>query len=101
MGKTTGIFQGRPQARGPATAVVASTRRTRVRWLGYDSGIKPGEQACTVAGRTAAHGTAQRSFSQHPNFTQELPRSCSQWEPNRAKVNDVRVAYLRRAVCGA
>ena len=27
----------------------------RVRWLGYDSGVKPGEQACTVAGCTAAH----------------------------------------------
>src|SRR5207244_3503731 len=27
----------------------------RVRWLGYDSGIKPGEQACTVAGCTAQH----------------------------------------------
>lgn len=30
-------------------------RQTRVRWLGYDSGIKPGEHACTVAGCTAAH----------------------------------------------
>jgi reductive dehalogenase len=28
----------------------------RVRWLGYDSGVKPGEHACTVAGCTAAHG---------------------------------------------
>ena len=27
----------------------------RVRWLGYDSGVKPGEQACTVSGCTAAH----------------------------------------------
>jgi epoxyqueuosine reductase QueG len=27
----------------------------RVRWLDYDSGIKPGEHACTVAGCTAAH----------------------------------------------
>jgi len=33
------------------------TRQTRVRWIGYDSGIKPGEQACTVAGCTAEHGT--------------------------------------------
>jgi len=31
------------------------TRSSRVRWLGYDSGIKPGDQACTVAGCTAAH----------------------------------------------
>jgi hypothetical protein len=30
----------------------------RVRWLGYDSGIKPGELACTVAGCTAPHGEA-------------------------------------------
>jgi hypothetical protein len=26
-----------------------------VRWLGYDSGVKPGDQACTVAGCTASH----------------------------------------------
>ena len=32
---------------------VASQKR--VRWLGYDSGIKPGDRACTVAGCTAAH----------------------------------------------
>ncbi|HWP57865.1 MAG TPA: reductive dehalogenase [Candidatus Acidoferrales bacterium] len=31
------------------------TRSSRVRWLGYDSGVKPGEHACTVAGCTAAH----------------------------------------------
>ena len=31
------------------------TRQSRVRWLGYDSGIKPGEHACTVAGCNAAH----------------------------------------------
>src|SRR2546425_5181388 len=31
------------------------TRSSRVRWLGYDSGIKPGDQACTVAGCTASH----------------------------------------------
>ncbi|HZT07396.1 MAG TPA: reductive dehalogenase domain-containing protein [Chloroflexota bacterium] len=30
-------------------------RQKRVRWMGYDSGIKPGEQACTVAGCTADH----------------------------------------------
>ncbi|HLG71602.1 MAG TPA: reductive dehalogenase domain-containing protein [Chloroflexota bacterium] len=28
----------------------------RVRWLDYDTGIKPGEKACTVAGCTAQHG---------------------------------------------
>ena len=31
------------------------TRSSRVRWLSYDSGIKPGDQACTVAGCTASH----------------------------------------------
>jgi reductive dehalogenase len=31
------------------------TRQARVRWLGYDSGIRPGEHACTVAGCTASH----------------------------------------------
>jgi hypothetical protein len=30
-------------------------RSNRVRWLGYDSGVKPGDQACTVAGCTASH----------------------------------------------
>jgi reductive dehalogenase len=30
-------------------------RTKRVRWMGYDSGIKPGEKACTVAGCTADH----------------------------------------------
>jgi reductive dehalogenase len=30
--------------------------RRRVRWLGYDSGIKPGEKACTIPGCTADHG---------------------------------------------
>ena len=33
----------------------------RVRWLGYDSGIKPGEKACTVAGCTADHGDAGKA----------------------------------------
>jgi reductive dehalogenase len=31
------------------------TRNGRVRWLSYDTGIKPGDQACTVAGCTASH----------------------------------------------
>jgi len=30
-------------------------RKTRVRFMGYDSGIKPGVKACTVAGCTATH----------------------------------------------
>ena len=35
-------------------------KQKRVQWLGYDSGIKPGEQACTVAGCTADHGAASK-----------------------------------------
>jgi reductive dehalogenase len=31
------------------------TRSGRVRWMSYDTGIKPGDQACTVAGCTASH----------------------------------------------
>jgi epoxyqueuosine reductase QueG len=31
------------------------TRQSRVRWLGYDSGVKPGEHVCTVAGCNASH----------------------------------------------
>jgi len=30
-------------------------KQKRVRWMGYDSGVKPGEQACTIAGCTADH----------------------------------------------
>ncbi|MGE3912302.1 MAG: reductive dehalogenase domain-containing protein [Chloroflexota bacterium] len=33
----------------------------RVRFMGYDSGIKPGEKACTVAGCTAEHEDAGKS----------------------------------------
>jgi ferredoxin len=32
--------------------------RQRVRWLGYDTGVKPGEKRCTIPGCTAAHGEA-------------------------------------------
>jgi ferredoxin len=40
--------------------------KKRVRWLGYDTGVKPGEKACTVAGCTAAHGEAGKSGSVIP-----------------------------------
>ena len=33
----------------------------RVQWLGYDSGVKPGEKACTVAGCTADHGETNQA----------------------------------------
>ncbi|MBM2812388.1 MAG: 4Fe-4S ferredoxin-type protein [Chloroflexi bacterium] len=32
-----------------------AVKQSRVQWMGYDSGIKPGEQACTIAGCTADH----------------------------------------------
>ena len=35
-------------------------RNNRVRWLGYDSGIKPGEHACTVSGCNAEHTGKER-----------------------------------------
>ena len=34
------------------------TRQKRVRFMGYDSGVQPGEHACTVAGCTADHESA-------------------------------------------
>jgi reductive dehalogenase len=36
-------------------------RQGRVRWLDYDSGVKPGENACTVQGCTASHAGAGQS----------------------------------------
>jgi len=35
--------------------------RKRVRWLGYDSGIKPGEKACTIPGCTHRTATVARA----------------------------------------
>ena len=31
-------------------------KQKRVQWMGYDSGIKPGDKVCTIAGCTADHG---------------------------------------------
>ena len=45
----------------------------RVRWLGYDSGIKPGEKACTVAGCTAAHDEAGQSAKVEGNVGYYAP----------------------------
>jgi hypothetical protein len=39
-------------------------RNKRVRWMGYDSGIKPGERACTIAGCTAQHDEAGGHLSE-------------------------------------
>jgi len=38
-----------------------TVKQKRVQWMGYDSGIKPGEKACTVAGCTAQHDEATRT----------------------------------------
>jgi reductive dehalogenase len=38
-------------------------RKSRVRFMGYDSGIKPGEKACTIAGCTATHEDNEPSQS--------------------------------------
>ncbi len=45
----------------------------RVRWMGYDSGIKPGEKACTVAGCTAAHAEAGQSVKVEGNVGYYAP----------------------------
>lgn len=45
----------------------------RVRWLGYDSGIKPGEQACTVAGCTAQHDEKGQSAKVEGNVGYYAP----------------------------
>ena len=45
----------------------------RVQWLGYDSGIKPGEQACTVAGCTAQHDEKGQSAKVEGNVGYYAP----------------------------
>jgi reductive dehalogenase len=45
----------------------------RVQWLGYDSGIKPGDRACTVAGCTAAHDEAGASAKVEGNIGYYAP----------------------------
>jgi reductive dehalogenase len=51
------------RARAPVVAALkwlddriwGEVARKRVRWLGYDSGVKPGERACTIPGCSAEH----------------------------------------------
>ena len=50
-----------------------TVRQKRVRWLGYDSGIKPGEQACTVAGCTAQHDEKGHSAQVEGNIGYYAP----------------------------
>src|SRR5207253_10325226 len=48
-------------------------KQKRVRWMGYDSGIKPGEKACTVAGCTAQHDEAAHSAKVEGNIGYYAP----------------------------
>ncbi len=57
-------------------------RQKRVRWLGYDSGIKPGEQACTVVGCTADHesvGTGTTQFIGQIGYYASLEENTSRF----------------------
>jgi reductive dehalogenase len=56
--KTTPISGRPPVVRGLKwldDQIWGTERKTRVRFMGYDTGIKPGEKACTIAGCTATH----------------------------------------------
>jgi reductive dehalogenase len=48
-------------------------KNKRVRWMGYDSGIKPGEKACTIAGCTANHDEAGQSTKVEGNVGYYAP----------------------------
>lgn len=51
----------------------------RVRWLGYDSGIKPGEKACTIAGCTADHGEAAKASASNVGFYYPLKENTNRF----------------------
>ena len=51
----------------------------RVRWLGYDSGIKPGEKACTIAGCTADHGEAAKAAEGKMGFYYPLKENTNRF----------------------
>jgi len=64
--KTTPIPAREPVVRGLKwldDQIWGTERKTRVRFMGYDSGIKPGEKACTIAGCTATHEDNEPSQS--------------------------------------
>ncbi|MFI5266873.1 MAG: 4Fe-4S dicluster domain-containing protein [Chloroflexota bacterium] len=51
----------------------------RVRWLGYDTGIKPGEKACTIAGCTADHGEAAKPTSGNVGYYYPLKENTNRF----------------------
>lgn len=53
----------------------------RVRWLGYDSGVKPGETKCTISGCTASHGQDNQGASGTQSVGVELTR-----KPENSKI---------------
>jgi reductive dehalogenase len=62
--KTTPIPMREPVVRGLKwldDQIWGTERKSRVRFMGYDSGVKPGEKACTVAGCTADHEDSEPS----------------------------------------
>jgi epoxyqueuosine reductase QueG len=64
--KTTPIAAREPVVRGLKwldDQIWGTERKSRVRFMGYDSGIKPGEKACTIAGCTATHEDNEPSQS--------------------------------------
>jgi reductive dehalogenase len=64
--KTTPIPAREPVVRGLKwldDQIWGVERKSRVRFMGYDSGIKPGEKACTIAGCTATHEDNEPSQS--------------------------------------
>ena len=64
--KTTPISAREPVVRGLKwldDQIWGTERKSRVRFMGYDSGIKPGEKACTIAGCTATHEDNEPSQS--------------------------------------
>jgi reductive dehalogenase len=64
--KTTPIGAREPVVRGLKwldDSIWGTERKTRVRFMGYDTGVKPGEKACTIAGCTATHEDNEPSQS--------------------------------------
>jgi reductive dehalogenase len=64
--KTTPVGAREPVVRGLKwldDQIWGTERKSRVRFMGYDSGIKPGEKACTIAGCTASHEDNEPSQS--------------------------------------
>jgi hypothetical protein len=50
-----------------------------VQWLGYDSGIKPGEHGCTVAGCTASHTGKEQAVVGNAGFYAPLKENTNRF----------------------